>query len=152
MATEIRQLKNVILGAIGRSIVKRAKQLAPVDRGELRAKIRYEVRGGVLYIISASEHAEKMEFGAPPGKLDESEKQQIGEWAERHNVPKWAVIRKIERYGIEGSKYGGKRGVPYTAEAPFLSKGGTYRPALRPAIHQMTMPGEIKKTLTEALS
>jgi hypothetical protein len=76
----------------------------------------------------------------PPGVLGESEKEQLGEWAKRHGLPKGPVIRKIEKEGI-------KVGTP---ENPLKTFSGYYRPFLRTALMQSI--GDIKTIVKGELS
>lgn len=148
------ELQRALLYKIGRAVVQKAVRLAPVDMGHLRQSIKIisitdtEVTIGTQGV----DYADKMEYGSPPEPMSAEEREAIKGWVHRHatsfNIPSGdkkaeaAVARnvanKIEREGI-------KAGSP---ENPMLMPNGTYRPFLRPALHQ-TMP-EIKAMVKEA--
>lgn len=139
------KLTRAILTQIGIKVKARAIRLCPIDQGQLRASIQFEVEGNEVKIFtdpSAGGYSDnrdiEMEYGKPPGVLDEKEKQQLKEWAKRHNLPAYPIIKKIETEGI-------KVGTP---ENP-LSTHGTFRPYLRPALHQTIpeIPGIIKEVM-----
>ena len=48
---------------VGERTVKRAKELAAVDTGEMRDKINYEIDNGVLYIKADADHSLFVEMG-----------------------------------------------------------------------------------------
>ena len=153
-------IRDRILHAVGQRITEKARRWAPADQGRLRQSIYYAVSGGTLTVGAHASHADQMEFGSPPRILSQSEKDALTQWTRRKNMgiakmggrdlSAGAVIRKIEKYGIEGSKYGGRRGTPYTESKPYVSPTGTTRPFLRPAIHQ-TLP-ELKGIIRKALA
>lgn len=114
---------NRILEKIGALITLRAKENCPVDRGHLRASIRYEITGHTVTILTDDPNGKKMEYGTPPELMDDNEKEQLKDWARRHNLPATRVIRNIEKKGI---KVG-------TVENPLETPSGE-RPFLRPAV------------------
>jgi hypothetical protein len=114
-----------LLDKIGAIVELKAKMLCPVDMGILRASIKHRIEGDKVIVYTDIDYARDMEYGTPPGKLDENEKEDLKEWAERHNLPAWPVIRKIEREGI---KVGSEK-------APLKTPSG-FRPFMRPALHQ----------------
>ena len=88
-----------------------------------------------------------MEFGRPPGKLIEKEKQDIMKWAYRKGFSTaggQGVIRKIQKKGIGIGKTQviETPNTEYTETAavlaPYEAPNGTFRPFLRPAIHKVT--------------
>lgn len=130
-----------LLNRIGMLVETKAKRLAPSDIGTLRANIKYRIEGNrvIIYVDPSIEYAREMEYGMPPRILSEQEKDNLADWAKRHKLPPMAVIRSIQKKGI-------KAGTP---EVPFLSKGMTYRPFLRPALLQ-SLP-EIKLMVKKEL-
>lgn len=140
-------LKTKVLNEIGRTIVLKAKKLAPFDQGILAKNIVWEVEGDTVTIHTQGvPYADKMEYGSPPMMLSEGEKQAVREWRERKArgssgvPPSWAVIKKLEKKGIEVG----------TPEHPQINPDGrTSRPFLRPALHQSM--AEIDNILKEAL-
>ena len=130
---------NRILMRIGALIKERAITLAPIDMGDLRRSIQFRTEGNKVIISVGVDYAEDLEYGKAPGILDENEKQELTEWADRHNLPGYLVIKKIEREGI---KVG-------SVEQPMRVPNGTYRPFIRPAIHQC-IP-DIKRIIREEL-
>lgn len=136
---DLEALRVKVLNEIGQAIVLKAKNLAPIDQGHLRKHIVWDIEDDTIIIHTQGvPYADKMEYGSPPMVLDEREKEAVMKWAKRHDIPGWAVIRKLETKGIEAG----------TPEQPFRTKGNTYRPFLRPAIHQSM--GEIDRILKEA--
>jgi len=128
MSSQDKQKMNeAILNKIGREILKRAIRLAPDDKGGLRLSLNYRIEGNKVIIYSPLDYAKDMEYGKPAGLLDSKEKEDLKDWAERHGLPAFPVIRKIEQEGI---KVG-------TIENPLEVPNGTYRPFVRPAIYQM---------------
>jgi hypothetical protein len=115
-----------ILDEIGMIVKLRAIQLCPVDLGTLRRSIKHKVSGNKVTIYTEVDYAQDMEYGKPPGVLDESEKEELKGWAKRHGIPTFAVIRKIETKGIEVG----------TPKNPLETAGHTFRPFMRPALHQ----------------
>jgi len=130
--------QQIILEKIGALIEMRAKMNCPVDLGPLRASITHEVNGNVVRIFTNLPYADDIEYGKPPEILSESEKGDLTKWSERHNLPAYSVIKKIEREGI---KVG-------TVEQPLKTPSG-YRPFLRPALFQ-SLPN-IKKIIKNEL-
>lgn len=137
---EIKVKQRALLNKIGQLIAQRAVELAPIDQGHLRRNITWEVVDEDTVRVHTQDvpYADAMEYGKPPGLMNEQEKENLKEWVGRKNrgganlyAP--AVIKKIEKEGI---KVG-------TVDAPQENQNGTYRPFLRPAAHQM-LP-EIKK-------
>jgi hypothetical protein len=126
-----------LLNRIGALVERKAKRLAPIDLGLLRASIKHRVEGMSVIIYTEVEYAEDMEFGKPPEPLSDTEKEDLKGWANRHKIPYKAVIKSIETKGIKAG----------TTEAPLKTLGGTFRPFLRPALHQ-SMP-EIKSMVME---
>lgn len=137
MITEQQRIR--ILSRIGSVIKLRAMQLAPIDLGLLRASIKFEIVGDEVIIYCDAPYANDMEYGTPPSPLTDAEKKELEGWADRHGLPAYPIIKKIEREGI-------KVGTP---ESPLKSPNGTYRPFLRPALYQ-SMP-YIKKIISEEL-
>jgi len=129
---------NRILQKIGALIKLRAKENCPVDMGQLRASIDYEIRGNSVVIFSNVSYARDMEYGKPPELLDDQEKENLKQWAHRHNLPASSVIRKIEKKGISVG----------TVEDPLVTPSGE-RPFLRPALYN-SIP-DIKKIVREEL-
>lgn len=130
---------NDILTKIGIIVSGKAKRLAPVDLGFLRSTIGYKVEGNIVRIFCTAEYAKDLEYGTPPGVLDETEKQQINAWAKRHNLFGPAVAKKIE---TEGIKVG-------TVKKPMEMPNHTFRPFFRPALYQSRY--EIANILAEVL-
>jgi hypothetical protein len=133
-----------LLTRIGEIVKEKAIKFAPIDYGMLRTRIDFKVDMTIQEVkISCTDpNAEKLEYGTPGEPLSEQEKDQLADWAERHDLPAFPVIRKIEREGI---KVG-------TAEKPLMVPNGTFRPFMRPALFQST--DEIKmmvKTEMETL-
>lgn len=133
-------VKQRILDQIGAIVELRAKQLCPVDLGELRASIKRRVEGNKVIIYTDLTYARDMEFGTLPNvMMSAQEEKDIEEWAARHGLPGGPVARKIKKMGI-------KAGTP---EAPLKTPSG-YRPYLRPALLQ-SLP-DIKKIIKRELS
>lgn len=59
----IKSNKEAALTQVGERTVKRAKELAAVDSGEMRDKINYEIDRGVLYIKADANHSGFVEYG-----------------------------------------------------------------------------------------
>lgn len=131
--------KNKILEEIGKLVKGKAIRLCPIDMGHLRASLQYKIEGDKVIIFTNLSYAKDMEYGKPPEKLSEEEKEDVAQWAKRHQLPAFPVIRKLETKGIEVG----------TAEKPFETKGKTFRPFLRPAIYQ-SIP-EIKNIVKDIL-
>jgi len=129
-----------LLDHIGALIELKAKRLCPVDMGALRASIRHRVEGNKVIIWTDIEYAQDMEYGRPPEPLDAGEKESLKDWAKRHSLPAYAVIRKIETKGIEAG----------TTEKPIKTAGGTFRPFMRPALFQSMT--DIKSLIKSELS
>jgi hypothetical protein len=122
-------LKRQILQQIGAKIVREAKRLAPIDLGHLRGNIHYKVIDNKLRVFTEGvPYADYMEYGRPPYMPTEEEKMAIEDWAERHNIPAWVVIRKHKTKGIEAG----------TPEDPFKVANGTFRPFMRTAFFRVT--------------
>lgn len=129
-----------LLDRIGMLVELKAKRLAPIDMGRLRASIKHRVEGDTVRIyVEGVDYARDLEYGKPPEPLSDEEKKELAEWAKRHGLPAFPIIRKIEKKGIEVG----------TEKHPLLTKGGTYRPFLRPALHQ-SIP-EIKEIIRSML-
>jgi hypothetical protein len=132
------EMKLAILEKIGKIVKRKTIRLAPIDMGQLRASIDYKIEGTKKVIIFTDiEYAEDMEFGRPPEPLSDTEKEDLKGWAKRHDIPAYAVIRKIETKGI---KVG-------TVKSPMKMPNSTYRPFMRPALFQ-SIP-EIKTAIKE---
>jgi hypothetical protein len=106
--------------------------------------INYEIIGDRIVFTSDKDYSIEMEYGMPPlgeGNMSEAEKDDIEDWAHRHGLKSGkGIVKSIELKGI-------KVGTP---EAPLhITSFGrnSYRPFLRPAIHQME--GEIKDLLKQ---
>jgi hypothetical protein len=128
MAITEEQLQQIMY-QLGENIVAKAKQLVPVDLGELRDSIYYEVRGHTLIIGATSNHARDMEYGKPAEPLSNNEVEDITMWAMRKGFsPAGAagVVAKIESRGI---KVG-------SVNNPHINPDGTSRPFMRPAIYE----------------
>lgn len=138
------EIQQKIMNAIGRVVVRKAVELCPVDMGQLRNSIKFRIEGNEVIIYTEGvEYADKMEYGSPPGVLDQGEKAQLTKWAERHGANPKGVIKFIEKKGIRvGTE---------TSPLHITSFGrDSYRPFLRPAAHQ-AIP-EIRAMIKEALS
>ena len=59
----VKKNKQAALMQVGERTVKRAKELAAVDTGEMRDKINYEIDNGVLYIKADADHSGFIEYG-----------------------------------------------------------------------------------------
>lgn len=59
----IKKNKDDALAQVGERTVKRAKELAAVDTGEMRDKINYEIDRGVLYVKADADHSSFVEYG-----------------------------------------------------------------------------------------
>lgn len=132
--------KRKLLEKLGRKIVERAIQLAPIDNGELRRSIGYEVEGDILTVYAKAEQAQAMEYGEPPGELTQADKQDLRKWSERHKANPGKIINYIKKKGI----------VVGTPENPIhitSYKRDSWRPFLRPAFHQRL--AEIQEILIE---
>jgi len=105
-------------------IEARAKEMAPVDLGIMRSSIYSTIEGEKANVSVLAPYAIYMEYGRPPGKYPPLEA--IEGWAKRHHISPWAVMKKIKEKGIEVG----------TIKSPFLTRGNTYRPFLRPAAFQ----------------
>lgn len=131
------EMVNSILTKIGAIVQIRAMDLAPHDQGEMAKSIRYWVEGNVVYIGTKNiPYADKMEYGSPPEPVSGSEFEDLKKWGSRKGVSPYAAKAKLEKYGLEGSKFKGKAGGNYTAQHPFETKDGHFRPFLRPALYQ----------------
>jgi len=118
-----------VLNKIGAFVKREAMRKVPVDQGELKSSIDYEVKGNKVTIFAEAKHAEDMEYGKPPEPLNKSEKDDLTEWAKRHNASPRKIIKYIEKHGI-------KVGTP---EKPLhITSYGrdSYRPFLRPSVYQ----------------
>jgi hypothetical protein len=136
---------NRLLEKIGALVEMKAKQMAPIDMGQLRASIQHRIEGNKVIVYSDLEYAQDMEYGTPPGILDANEKEDLKEWAKRHGLPAGPVIRKIEKEGL----------FPYGSKDLILATNprfayGTFRPFLRPALLQ-SIP-DIKQLIKSELT
>lgn len=127
-----------ILEKIGALVSLRAKENCPVDMGQLRASIQYKIEGHSVIIFSNVDYARDMEYGRPPEPLSDQEKEDLKQWAGRHNLPARSVILSIQKKGI---KVG-------TIEEPLKTPSGE-RPFLRPAVFN-SMP-DIRKIIKQEL-
>ena len=130
-----------VLNAIGDFVVGEAVKHCPVDRGDLRRSIRYEIHGNEVVIIADAPGAESMEYGEPPHELNAAEKADVDKWAKRHGLESgfW-VAQSIKKHGI-------KVGTP-TEPLHITSLGrDSYRPYLRPAVYKNL--GVIKRIVAE---
>ena len=123
---DIKKMQLAILEMAGKIVKRKAIRLAPIDLGQLRASIQYQIVDDTVFIYSNLPYSKDMEFGKPPEPLSDTEKEKLKDWADRHGLPAGPVIRKIEREGI---KVG-------TIKQPMEVPNGTYRPFLRPAVFQ----------------
>ena len=139
-----RKVKQLVAKKIGAAIVKRAKQLVPVDTGALKQHIYFWMKGDKLIVGTRGyPYAEDMEYGKPPSKLNNVDKAEIKQWVKRHKVPENNVDRAtkgvINSLETKGIKVG-------TVENPLhITSFGrdSYRPFLRPAIHQILTENRI---------
>ena len=118
-----------ILQKIGILVKNRAIKNAPIDLGQLRASIDYQVdlSDNSVTIFCRVPYAQDLEYGRPPGVLDDEEKENLKEWSERHGIDNYkAVIKKIERDGIDVG----------TPEDPKIMPNGTYRPFMRSSLFE----------------
>ena len=115
-----------IMKKVAEYILGESVKHCPVDLGNLRLSLGYRIEGDMIYITSPLDYAEDMEYGIPPSPegIWGDEAQSIKEWAERHHLNPWAVIKSIEKHGI-------KVGTP---EHPMVLKNGTFRPFVRSAV------------------
>jgi hypothetical protein len=93
------------------SVQKHSRQLAPVDRGQLRASIAYDVDSGVIpewaMIGPDSIYGASVEFGVGdfnegPGGLGQAPlptAEDLMGWAKRHGANAYVVARAIEKRG-----------------------------------------------------
>lgn len=136
-----------ILDKIGAFVKKEAIRRCPVDNGDLRRSIDYRIEGNSVIIFANDPNAIKMEYGAPPGILTESEKDNLKEWAKRHNASPFKIIGYIEKHGIKV----GEKDKPLH----ITSYGrDSYRPFLRPAAYEniAEIKDIVKKNLQEGIS
>lgn len=126
-----RELIRKILEKAGSIVKEKAIKLCPVDKGQLRLSIHYEVNVArqEVRIFSDLPYSDDIEYGTPPGEVTNDERGALREWSERHGANPGKIIKYIERHGI---KVG-------TEEKPLhITSYGrdSYRPFLRPAAHQ----------------
>jgi hypothetical protein len=130
---------NRMLDRIGEAIKAKAIRNCPIDLGQLRLSINHRIEGNKVIIYSDLDYARDMEFGMPPRLLDEGEKEDLAEWAKRHDMPAYPVIKRIQTQGI---KVG-------SVTSPMRLPNGTYRPFLRPSVFQSIE--DIKRIVKEEL-
>jgi hypothetical protein len=125
------EMIDVILCHIGAVVAERAINMAPVDTGELRSKIKYKkVGSNVVKIYADVPYADDLEYGRPPEPLNEDEKEGLRKWAERHGVKNPdGTVRYIEKHGLEVGT------VDKPLHVTWLGRD-SYRPFLRPALYQ----------------
>lgn len=122
-------VREQIMKRIGSAIVTKAIRASPIDTGILRSKIKYEIDGNILHIICDVPYAQDMEYGTPPGELNDSEKENLTGWADRHKASAKRIIKYIEKEGI-------KVGTPENPMHITSYGRNSYRPFMRPAILQ----------------
>lgn len=137
------ELKNKILDKIGYLVEEKSIRLAPTDKGIMRNRIGHRVENNRVVIYCDIEYAEDMEFGRPPSILSETDKKQLDEWSERHNADPERIKKYIQKKGI-------KVGTPENPLHITSYGRNSYRPFLRPAIHQ-SIP-EIENIIKKELS
>ena len=132
-----------ILDRIGAFVKEKAMRNCPIDQGELKSSIKYEiVNGDTVRIYADAAHAEDMEYGRPPSPLSKSDKDQLESWSKRHKANPRKIIKYVEDKGIKvGSKENPLHITSYGRDS--------YRPFLRPAVYQNL--DEIKRIAVEAL-
>jgi hypothetical protein len=138
-----KSIQNKILNNIGIMITNRAKEMCPLDMGELRKSIDYEIRNGKVVIFSDCSYSQDMEYGKPPTPLTETDRKDLSGWSKRHNANPIKIEKYIEKHGI---KVG-------TEEDPLhITSYGrdSYRPFIRPAIHQMLPQIKLRLKLVRA--
>lgn len=136
-----RDKQQEILREIGKQIVYRAKTLVPVDLGDLQRSLNYRIEGNTLVVFSPLDYAQDMEFGTPPS--DNVNEEGIKDWARRHNIKNpQGTVNYIKKHGI-------KIGTPENPLHITWQGRNSYRPFLRPAVHQTVplVPKIVKEVL-----
>ena len=146
------QMQHKILDAIGSVVVIKATELAPVWHGGLRRAINHKVSKDkvTIYVdMNMAPYAEEMEYGRKPGiKItDPQEQESLKEWSEDHGIPYFAVKKKIEKKGI--LPFGSQDQILVTNT--YQTPGGTFRPFLRPALHQAVNQKLIARAIVEVM-
>lgn len=110
--TSLPRAQRSFLRRLGLIVQNEAKRNAPVDRGELRSKIRLEERFGSgilsvgpmtsIAVISDAKHSAYVEFGTRPHTAPFSP---IQRWAERHGIEGGKIWMKIRREGTESHPF-----------------------------------------------
>lgn len=88
-------------------VTNRAKKLAPVDRGRLRASITYQVDPAIFpkwaEVGTNTEYAPDIHDGRPPGTMPPVS--ELAGWAKRKGLDAWAVAKGIEERGTRPNPF-----------------------------------------------
>jgi len=115
---------------IAEAIKWKAKEICPVDYGDLMASIDYQINDNEIIVFASDEKAYDIEYGTPPTVLSPSEKGEITKWAHRHGVKGNQTQKYISEHGI-------KVGTPEDPLHVIWQGRNSYRPFLRTAIFQI---------------
>jgi hypothetical protein len=92
---------NEALEELGEVLVRNMRQDVPVDTGQLRDSISYEVKNGVLYIYM-EDYGEWVDSGTRPHKVSP---QKLEAWCNRKGLNPFAVAKNIEKYGTQAQPF-----------------------------------------------
>ena len=90
------------LQAAGSKIQLKAKELAPVYRGQLKESIGLRIEATQAIIEPAVEYGKYLEYARGAGGVNVGA---LMEWAKSKGLPPWAVIMSIKKHGTRNPNH-----------------------------------------------